>query len=90
MVEFLFKKSTLYNTSCSDSTNPSVAECFGVYLNVDSAEVQKAGVLDTCQVVYQKLRIGEFTKNTFFIRLTDIDLRFSSIGEIPRAVSNLE
>ena len=36
------------------------------------------------------LRTGEFTKNILFIRLTDIDLRRSSKGKIPRAVNNLE
>ena len=38
MVEFLFKKSSLYNTSCNESTTPSLAEYFLVYLNVESAE----------------------------------------------------
>ena len=37
-----------------------------------------------------RLRTVEFTKNILFIRLADIDLIPSSIGEIPRAVSSLE
>ena len=36
-----------------------------------------------------RLRTGEFTKKSSFIRLTDIDLILSSIGKISRAVSNL-
>ena len=38
MVEFLFKKSSLYNTSCSESTTSSLAEYFWEYLNFESTE----------------------------------------------------
>ena len=38
MVEFLFKKLALCNTPCNESTTPSLAEYFCVYLNVESAE----------------------------------------------------
>ena len=40
-MKFLFKKSSLFNTSCSpQSTTPSVAEYLCVYLNVESAEIR--------------------------------------------------
>ena len=37
-VEFLFRKSALYNTPCDESTTPFLAEYFSIYLNVESAE----------------------------------------------------
>ena len=39
-VEFLFRKSALYNTPCNESTTPSLAEYFCGYLNVEGAEIR--------------------------------------------------